>query len=423
MAWEHFLLDASFRGVSFHVLRTEDGADRSTAEHAYPYVDGADIEDLGRGPRRLHAEAIVWGPAYEETLRGLIEALDASGPGELVHPVFGSIPSAQVVRYSVRHEAEGVDQATVSMEWVESTPAAPFFSRSLPGQQAQAIPARSAAARSAVAGAIESVVGALRASNALAALDGLRAAMLQPLSVALAQVQGALTSGLDVISYPRAWANDLSAVVDGIVDLRDYGGDVAADWRAAGAALDLLDVFRGAPAADGPGYVPVGSADAVTPPLPGVVPTERQAASSAAVAVEVAVATARAYAASQVLQAEAAAPTLSPPEIEAVANTARADLARAIAAAQAALPLEPARAVAEPLRDAALAVQDAARAIIEARPPLVVRTLEAPGNLRLLAHRWYGDHARAAELWRLNLGALQAPNRLGAGDRIHAYAR
>ena len=98
MAWANSLLDASYRGVSFHVLRTDDGADRSTAEHAYPYVDGADIEDRDRGPRRFRAEVIVWGAAYEEALRGLIEALDAPGPGELVHPVFGSIPSAQVVR-------------------------------------------------------------------------------------------------------------------------------------------------------------------------------------------------------------------------------------------------------------------------------------------------------------------------------------
>lgn len=72
------------------------------------------------------------------------------------------------------------------------------------------------------------------------------------------------------------------------------------------------------------------------------------------------------------------------------------------------------------MKDQALALQDAAKAVIEARPPLVQRTLSAPGNLRLQAHLLYGDHSRATELARLNPG-LRVPNNLKQGDVINAF--
>ena len=72
MAWETDLQDASFRGVRFDVIRTRDNADRDTASHEYPYLDGADIEDLGRKARGIHLTAIVWGDDYEHRLRELL---------------------------------------------------------------------------------------------------------------------------------------------------------------------------------------------------------------------------------------------------------------------------------------------------------------------------------------------------------------
>ena len=60
MAWNKNLQECSFRGVVFDVLKTDDSADRAIAEHAYPYLDGADIEDLGRGARRVSIEAFFW---------------------------------------------------------------------------------------------------------------------------------------------------------------------------------------------------------------------------------------------------------------------------------------------------------------------------------------------------------------------------
>lgn len=408
MAWSDTLLDASFRGVRFDIISTDDSADRALAEHAYPYLDGADVEDLGRGPRSIAVEAIFFGADYEQRLQNFLQELNKPGVGELVHPVFGAI-KAQLRRQRVRHEAEGVDQATVSLEFVEATPGNPFFERSLPSQKADAIGQHGSIAKASAISELGSVVERLRAANPLKALDSLRQSMTGPLLAAMSQVQGALTSGLDVLAYPRAWGNDISALVNGILDARDFGGSLSADWAAIKSNLTLFDIFS-APPASAPAQITASS-----------VPTEAQAVAAAAVTIKVNAAVGMADAAGLVLSAEAETPTLSPGEIEAIANTARTAIESAIIDCRAIYPLEKSRPIAEPLKDQALAIQDAARAIIEGRPPLVERTMEAPGNLRLIAHRLYGDHTRAPELWRLN--NLRMPNFIQAGDKLNVYAR
>ena len=78
--------------------------------------------------------------------------------------------------------------------------------------------------------------------------------------------------------------------------------------------------------------------------------------------------------------------------------------------------------IGEPDFTAVPAVQRAAAAIIEARPPLISRPVTLRGNLRLIAHSWYGDHARAVEVARLNPG-LRKPNLLMSGEVLNAYAQ
>lgn len=411
MAWSDSLLEASFRGIDFDCLKTDDTADRATAEHAYPYLDGAHIEDLGRCARKVSIDAIFYGGDYEQRLKTFLRVLDESGEGDLQHPVFGAM-FAQLTSYRIHHEADSVDQATVSLEFTESTPSQPFFDHSLPSQKAAAIATRGDTARDAFSAELANIIDTLRASDALASLDDLRQSMSGPLIAALSQVQGVLGSGLDVLTYPRAWANDISAVVDGILDLRDFGTSLMADWAATANVLGLFDVFTGS------------SSAAPAPMAAGTAPTEAQAVAVTQSYIATSAAIGRADATGLVLAAEAETPTLSPVEIEMVANAARSDIEAAIESVRAILPIEQSRPITEPLKDQALAIQEAARGIIEARPPLIQRAVEAPGNLRLLAHRWYGDHTRATELARLNLGnGLRQPNFIQSGDRLHAYAR
>lgn len=74
------------------------------------------------------------------------------------------------------------------------------------------------------------------------------------------------------------------------------------------------------------------------------------------------------------------------------------------------------------LKNVALDLQNLGLTVIAKRPPLTKKTVISDSCLRLLAHQWYGDHSRAAELQRLN-PQLRNPNKVNAGDVINAYTR
>lgn len=147
MAWADTLLDASFRGVTFDCLRTQDSAQRDTASHEYPYLDGADVEDLGRKARHITMSAVFFGKDYENRLQTFIKELDKPGHGELIHPVFGSIKQAQLTDYQVGHDADNPDYCTVELTFVEATPGNPFFVQQLPAQKAEAVSQLAATSR------------------------------------------------------------------------------------------------------------------------------------------------------------------------------------------------------------------------------------------------------------------------------------
>jgi prophage DNA circulation protein len=415
MAWANTLLDASFRGIVFDIVKTDDTADRALVEHAYPYVDGADVEDMGRGARHISVEAVFYGDDYEDRLKAFLLALDGldvrfADPKNhpdayLTHPVFGEI-LVKSARYAVHHDADNVDEATVTVEFIESTPGNPFFSTIPATQKIEAVAQHGAAATAAATSAAGAVVDQVKAAKPLSALDKLRTAMTGPI-LALTSGISVVLSGLDVLAYPRAWGNDISAMVGGLLDARLWGDQLVADWASIRSDLDAFSIFSSPSAAPAP----------ITS---GVAPTEAQAADAVAATVRVNAAVGLGNAASYVLAGESATPTLSPDEIEAVSNIARGAIEAAIEQVRGIYGIEQSRTITEPLKDQALALQEAARSIIAARPPLVWRTVSAPGNMRLLAHFLYGDSDRAPELWRLN--GARSPF-VEVGDQVHAYAR
>lgn len=407
MAWINTLQEANFRDFVFDIVKVDDDASRALVEHNYPYKDGADVEDMGRGARHINVEAVFYGPDYEAQLQWFLGLLDQPGSGKLIHPVFGNFEHIQVGKYSIRHEADNVDQASVTIEFVESTTGEPFFNRSLPSQTADAVPQHGALATAAATDAQSSLVDRLRAANPLASLDALRTAMTGPLLAVMAQV-GVVLSGLDVLAYPRAWGNDISALVGGLLDIRDFSAKLSTDWSGIQSDLNAFSTF---------------SSPDVIAPIPvsySIAPTEQQVISATKSTIQVNTAVGLANAASFVMISESVTPTLSPVAIEAIANTARTAIDVAIAQVRAIYSIDQSRPITEPLKDQALALQEAARQIIEVRPPLILRTVESPGNFRLLAHQWYGDHTRATELYLMN--GARSPF-VEPGDKIHAYAK
>ena len=89
--WTDRLRFASFRGVPFEVETVSFSGGRRVAVYEMPGRDQAVTEDLGRKPRLAPFAAYVIGDDAQSQASELLQALEAEGPGLLVHPVFGEL--------------------------------------------------------------------------------------------------------------------------------------------------------------------------------------------------------------------------------------------------------------------------------------------------------------------------------------------
>jgi prophage DNA circulation protein len=90
MSWNNDLQMATWRGVSFHVKRISDTLKRRWARQTYPYVDGDDIEDMGREPVETSITAVFLGPDYLEGLNDLFQLVKDGQSGPFNHPLLGT---------------------------------------------------------------------------------------------------------------------------------------------------------------------------------------------------------------------------------------------------------------------------------------------------------------------------------------------
>lgn len=425
MAWQDTLLDASFKGVRFDCERTQEAAERDVQRHAYPYVNGEDTEDLGRGAIGSTITAVFWGDDYELRLQQFLEVLEQPGPGELIHPIFGSIPLAQLESWFVGHHAEEPDACVVGLRFVHSTTSSPFFVRQLPEQQAAA---SRQLKEDGVASAVEAFAKRLKDMTSLKGitdrLNSIRSTMERVLSAVRSVTnsgQGGLT---DLIDFPRSFTSGLSDGLHGLVDLRDFGeANRMFDWKGLKGAFDDVILL---PVSSAKGEMPTsfrptqtGQADMQQQAPIAILPEDKKPIEAI---VKVVTAGELVDTASDILTQEAETPTLSPADIEEIVSDVREVVQAAIDANRELYPVEQSRPITEPLKDAALAIQEAAAAIINVRPPLRRRTVSAPTNLHLLAHQWYGDYRRASELLRLN-PAVRNPNDVQGGETLNGYSQ
>lgn len=126
MGWNTDLLDAQFRGIPFYVQSITDKGSKSLVVHEYPYRSGGAVEDMGSSARTIPIRAIFWGENYLSNLQKLIEALEQPGPGELIHPVFGSV-TVVIKTWQIDHTAQHPDYAEVVFEAIVSALDTNFF--------------------------------------------------------------------------------------------------------------------------------------------------------------------------------------------------------------------------------------------------------------------------------------------------------
>ncbi|KAA6176198.1 DNA circularization protein [Pseudomonas veronii] len=96
--WPEMLNKASFRGVPFAVYGGDARFGRRLALHEYPGRDKPYIEDMGRSTRRIRmsgflvTDSLVYGGGNVLAQRdALVAAVEAAGPGALMHPTLGAL--------------------------------------------------------------------------------------------------------------------------------------------------------------------------------------------------------------------------------------------------------------------------------------------------------------------------------------------
>lgn len=119
MAWKDKLRPASFRDVPFQVESDDMTVGRRVQVFEYPQRDKPFAEDLGRAAREINIPAYVIGPDYLAARDRLLAALEAPGPGTLVHPWYGSL---QVIAKPARvtHSQDEGGMCRFSLVFVEA---------------------------------------------------------------------------------------------------------------------------------------------------------------------------------------------------------------------------------------------------------------------------------------------------------------
>uniref|UniRef100_UPI00357103BC DNA circularization N-terminal domain-containing protein n=1 Tax=Neisseria basseii TaxID=2830650 RepID=UPI00357103BC len=118
--WHTVLQPASFKGAAFDVENVEERNGRVLAEHARPFADGTDLEDMGTSGREVRISAVFWGKGYAVRLKNLLDKLEERGAGVLVHPVWGRMTDMAAAEWSYRHEADYADFARIDMTFREA---------------------------------------------------------------------------------------------------------------------------------------------------------------------------------------------------------------------------------------------------------------------------------------------------------------
>ena len=407
MAWQETLQDASFRGVPFDVLSTTDNNKQAVITHSIPYVNGGSLEPTGYDPRSFNISAIIWGEDYENRLIQLELALNQISLGQLIHPTRGVLTVA-VQDYSVKHVEEEVETARIDIVFIEEGFIAELFSLSTPQEPTEALAEAAillfdvATEKLAQELAVVSESAIFSDKQRALRLDKMLLKSLQDLRK---QVQSTVSNLEKAINAPYEFASNIANLCDGLIDLRAFDVDIiAAKWH------NLRGQFK----------------NILRLPNDGKSLNTKQQRDNRVFSQYMNSLTLRnnSLAATQLFTNDIDVPTLTPLEVESISNTLRADGQQLInAIRQSTSPLsQQDLAVIDAIKKVAYQAQRAGLALLARKPPLIERKVENAISLHLLAHFWYADHTRAAELLRLN-PQIRHPNFIEVGEVLNGYSR
>lgn len=119
MAWRDDYRPGAFRGVPFHLKSSTRTGGRRTVLDEYPLRDEPSTQDMGRKARQFNLSMTVIGKDYMVQRDQLISALEAFGPGTLMHPFYGEMQVAVLGDYSIEESTEQGGLARITQNFVE----------------------------------------------------------------------------------------------------------------------------------------------------------------------------------------------------------------------------------------------------------------------------------------------------------------
>jgi len=423
------LLPASFRGVEFDCLYTRDTLSRDTVAYEYPYRDGAEVEDQGMKAMNFRLSALFWGNSYQTELKAFLKTLKEAGSGELIHPVYGSIPKVQFLEAGVEHEVEPLNAVTVELVFIEATTEQALFATVYPETSTDSLLDTVKKGFSDTMSIIKQAQdGIARVSNIIASAEY----VVQSLAN---EVQSTIGSVMNYLDYPAAFVSDIKTLLSAFTDRLDFSEVTRlSDWQAV-RSLGNAAVSLPEQRITSPESMNSDGVFASTLRRASIMPqTDRDLVVQV---VRLTTISEWVEAAAEIFLSESETPTLSATDIERITNDVRSLIVEAIGAQRTMLAnrqqvaqsvdgitpdMRNDAAQIKALQALAYSLQTLARSVIVLLPPLIQREVTRRCNLHLIAYEWYGDYHRAAELNRLN-PTLRKPNNLQPGDILNAFAQ
>lgn len=436
--WTMPIQRASYRGVYFDVFSVDDSLERATIEHSYPFVNGADLEDLGLNPLEVRMSAVFYGEGYYDNFKRFLESLKKQGSDVLVHPIRGRLPNMICTAAQFHHEAEYTDYVTLELTFREATPITPIFldkhsvlsKIDLLLNQLEHFNDEALGLFTAM---MEYVAFAFNVKNRLLGVFGAVFGVYEQLRehFDFDKARFSLPSHITAESFKLQTAKagaDLFVMVDtGLLQVVKRA-DLTPRARFEEVLRAIL-LVENIPSSLVFGHSPSMRLDNLTSLTRTLSPKDVKEVHC-------------------VLQLACTASLIKittdfienidllPNDIEYFATKVRLQILKTLNTVRALFKEEKptldfsvpntglytqSHIVSESLRKQAYQITQLALAAINRKPPLIIRTVDINGTLQQVAHRFYGDYRRADELLRLN-AHIRYPNFISRGEVLNSYA-
>lgn len=115
MAWRDRLRPATFRGIPFFIDVSSFTGGRRVQLHEFMQRDNSFAEDLGKVTPTFKVDGHILGDYWDQK-NALLQAVEKQGPGELVHPYFGTL-QVQIGAFSIEEDTKEGQIAKLSFQF------------------------------------------------------------------------------------------------------------------------------------------------------------------------------------------------------------------------------------------------------------------------------------------------------------------